>query len=261
MKKLAFITEPRKHKALKFVLENFLSILPEEWKVQINHGTGNIDYINSIIDSSKIISNAKQKNRLSLYNLKVENLTHKDESNLLRTKDFWDNINGDLLLKFECDTMLCPNSKHKISDFEKFKYIGGYWGVQLYYPLDDPYPTLKPGGAYHDTYKGPQVLPMNGALSLRNKKTMIDLVNNHFDDYLASGKPYSEDYFFSEYIQKPTTREVISFSIDNGYISPLNNEAPFGIHKPWSNKGGAYENIKKICKNVEILESLQQIEN
>ena len=31
MKKIAFITEPRKHKALKYVLENFLNILPEEW--------------------------------------------------------------------------------------------------------------------------------------------------------------------------------------------------------------------------------------
>ena len=37
MKKVAYITEPRKHKALKFVLENFLSILPKEWKFQINH--------------------------------------------------------------------------------------------------------------------------------------------------------------------------------------------------------------------------------
>ena len=45
MKKTAFITEPRKHKALKFVLENFISTLPKEWSFQINHGTKNIDYI------------------------------------------------------------------------------------------------------------------------------------------------------------------------------------------------------------------------
>ena len=38
MKKLAFISEPRKHKALKFVLENFLTILPKDWNIQINHG-------------------------------------------------------------------------------------------------------------------------------------------------------------------------------------------------------------------------------
>ena len=53
MKKTAFLSEPRKHKALKFVLENFISILPEEWDIQINHGTKNIDYIKKIVDESE----------------------------------------------------------------------------------------------------------------------------------------------------------------------------------------------------------------
>ena len=261
MKKLAFITEPRKHKALKYVLENFLTILPKEWFIQVNHGTYNENCIRNIIHESEIIFKSNQNGRLSLYNLGVKYMTHEDESNLLRTKEFWDNVDGDLLLKFECDTILCPNSKYKISQFEKYDYIGGYWGTQLYEPLDDLYPTLKPGGAYSRPYNRPQVLPMNGALSLRNKKTMLDLVDKCFDEYLAAGKPYSEDYFFSEYITKPTTRDVITFSIDNGYISPLNMEAPFGVHKPWANKGKAYEDIKKVCPEVEVLESLQQIEN
>ena len=56
MKKLAFITEPRKHKALEYVLENFLSILPEEWNVQVNHGTYNIDYIKNIINNNSCFS-------------------------------------------------------------------------------------------------------------------------------------------------------------------------------------------------------------
>ena len=261
MKKTAFITEPRKHKALKFVLENFLSILPEEWNIQINHSTENINYIKQVINNSEIISKADSQSRILLHNLKVKELTHEDESALSRSIDFWNSIDGDLLLKFECDTMLCPNSKHRISDFEKFKYIGGYWGTQLYSPLDSPYPTLKPGGAYHAPYKGPQVLPMNGALSIRDKQTMIDTITEFHTSHKASGKPYVDDYFFSEFISKPTTREVISFSIDNGYISPLNGEAPFGVHKPWANKGGAYEDIKIACKEVEILESLQQIED
>ena len=265
MKKIAFLSEPRRHKALKFVLENFLSILPKEWYVQVNHGTHNIDYIKSIVDESKILSEADTNGRFLLYNLGVENMTHKDESDLLRTEGFWDNIDGDLLLKFECDTMLCPNSEYKISQFEKYDYIGGYWGIQLYEPLDDLYPTLKPGGAYSSPYNGSQVLPMNGALSIRNKEVMLDLIKNKFEEYLASGKPYSEDYFFSEYIVKPTTRDVITFSIDNGYIEPLDMKAPFGVHKPWGGvpakgHGRAYDKIKEVCPEVEILKSFQEIE-
>ena len=42
---------------------------------------------------------------------------------------------------------------------------------------------------------------------------------------------------------------------------PINDKAPFGLHKPWVNKGNAYSAIKEICPEVTILESLQQIEN
>ena len=243
MKKVAFISEPRKHRAFKFVLENFLSVLPEEWGIQVNHGTENIDYLKKIIDESKIIS---ESNRISLYNLGVKNMTHKDESDLLRTEKFYDNIDGDLLLKFECDSILCPNSEYKISQFEKYDYIGGYWGSDLY-SLDDLYPRSK---------------PMNGGLSLRNKNVMVDLIKKYFDDYLASEKTWSEDYFFSEYIEKPLTRDVITFSIDNGYISPLEMKAPFGLHKPWGTTpskghGVAYQDIKKVCPEVIVLRCLQ----
>ena len=106
---------------------------------------------------------------------------------------------------------------------------------------------------------------MNGALSLRNKKVMMDIVKNYFEKYLVSNRTYSEDYFFSEYIDNPTTRDVITFSIDNGYIEPLDMKAPFGVHKPWGTTvakghGKAYDKIKEVCPEVEILKSLQYVE-
>ncbi len=259
IKKVAFITEPRKHPALSFVLENFMSILPNEWNFVINHGTENLDYIKSIIDNSPIISNLSSNNRITFNNLNVNNLQHEDESNLSKTEKFWDDLNGDLLLKFECDTILCPNSPYKIQDFEKHDFIGGYWGTELYYPLDEKYPTLKTCGTYSKPYNGPQVLPMNGALSLRKKDVMVDIIRNHLKKYTEDDKPYVDDYFFSEYVKKPTTREVITFSIDNGYISPLDGKAPFGVHKPWGNKGGAWENLRKVCPEIETLRRLNGV--
>ena len=166
-----------------------------------------------------------------------------------KSEEFWDNLDGDLLLKFECDTMLCPNSEYKINQFEKYDFIGGYWGRKSY-PLDEPYPKEK---------------PMNGGLSLRRKDTMINLIKNHLKEYKASGKPYADDYFFSEYIEKPITRDVRNFSIDNGYIEPLDMKAPFGVHKPWGTTphkghGVAYDKIREVCPEVETLKSLQSIE-
>ena len=80
------------------------------------------------------------------------------------------------------------------------------------------------------------------------------------------GKPLKAllENFFSEYIVKPTTRDVITFAIDNGYISPLDMKAPFGLHKPWGTTpskghGIAYQDIKKVCPEVEELKSLQEV--
>ena len=41
----AIIVEPREHKALAFVLENFLENLNDDWNVIILHGTENKKYV------------------------------------------------------------------------------------------------------------------------------------------------------------------------------------------------------------------------
>ena len=250
MKKVAYIVEPRKHAALRFVLQNFDSKLPPEYSIQIFHSKINERYVNDIINELNLTRN------VLLYNLGVTSFTHEDESNMVRTVNFWEKVDGDIALKFECDTILCPQSSHEISQFEHCPYIGGYWGTRLY-SLDSQYPTLKPGGAYSKPYNGPQVLPMNGGLSLRRVASMIDCIETYLDEYMQSGKPYSEDYFYSEYLPKPLTREVIQFSIDNGYIAPLNNELPYGLHKPWSNKGNVYNILNTLCPEIETLKHLQ----
>ena len=82
----AIIVEPRKHKALEYVLNNFLENLSNEWNIIIFHGNLNIDYINDIINHNLI----KYKNRISLINLNVDNLTINQYNELFITNlDFY----------------------------------------------------------------------------------------------------------------------------------------------------------------------------
>ena len=46
MEKVAIIVETRKHKALPFVINNVMSVLPDDWQLQIFYGTDNFEYIN-----------------------------------------------------------------------------------------------------------------------------------------------------------------------------------------------------------------------
>ena len=82
--------------------------------------------------------------------------------------------------------------------------------------------------------------------------------------YLCPGGNECEDYFFSACLdKKPLVSEVLSFSIDNGYVAPVVG-VPFGLHKPWGEipakgHGRAYNEIKEKCEDVELLESLHNV--
>ena len=240
MSKVALIIETREHEALPFVIDSVMNQLDDDWKLQIFHGTGNANYV-------KRITNRKYFDRTITTNLGFDSLPQWPESNdLMVTEALWEQCEGDTILYFEADSMICPNSNYKISDFEHFDYIGGYWG-NTEYPLDTEYPVV-----------------MNGGLSIRKKQFMLDIINNNLESYLKNGGNPCEDYFVSSQVKnKPTSREVRNFSIDCGYISPLDMKAPFAVHKPWGvtpskGHGRYYEDLKKVCKEVEELKSLQE---
>jgi hypothetical protein len=241
MSKVAVILETRCHMALPFVLHNVATILPKEWKIQIFHGTTNYEFIQDIINKDNILNN-----RIIFNNLGINSVSQEDSSKIMLSEDLWNACEGETILYFECDSILCPNSKHKVSDFDHFDYIGGYWGNRLY-ELDKPYPVV-----------------MNGGVSIRKKQFMLDIIKNEMYPYLERGGNPCEDYFVSACMKnRPTTRQVISFSIDCGYISPLNMEAPFAIHKPWGvnpakGHGRYYNEIKLVCEEAETLEKLQK---
>ena len=241
MSKVAIIVETRKHKALPFVLNNVLSILSEEWDLQIFHGSNNLDYINEVISENKYLGGRD----FFCNDLEIDTITADDSSlEIMLTEDFWNKVVGETVLYFECDTMLCSNSEYKVEDFEHFDYIGGYWGNELGM-LDNDYTRV-----------------MNGGLSIRKKSYMLDIIKNELQPYLDSGGNPCEDYFVTDRIRTiPKVRDVLTFSIDCGYMYPLNNKAPFGLHKPWGvnpakGHGKYYNEIKKVCENVEELERL-----
>tara|TARA_B110000495_G_C22971220_1_gene570045 strand:- start:806 stop:1471 length:666 start_codon:yes stop_codon:yes gene_type:complete len=221
-----------------------MSILPNNWSLQIFHGNNNLDFISDIINNDIILKNKE----VFLNDLGINSITQEDSSlEIMLKADFWNKVVGETVLYFECDSMLCPNSEYKVEDFEHFDYIGGYWGNQLDV-LDNDYTRV-----------------MNGGLSIRKKSYMLDIIKNELQPYLDRGGNPCEDYFVTDRIRTiPKVRDVLTFSIDCGYMYPLNNKAPFGLHKPWGvnpakGHGKYYNEIKKVCEGVERLEELNGV--
>jgi len=245
LSKVAVIVETRENDALPFVINNVMSILPDDWRLQIFHGSNNLDYIKEVIRKDELLEGLEDT---VFTNLGIDSITADDSSlEIMLTEDFWNKVVGETVLYFECDTMLCPNSEYKVGDFEHFDYIGGYWGNQLDM-LDNDYSKV-----------------MNGGLSIRKKSFMLDIIKNELQPYLDRGGNPCEDYFVTDRIRnRPKVRDVLNFSIDNGYMYPLDGKAPFGLHKPWGvnpakGHGKYYEDIIRVCEQVKELEILNGV--
>ncbi len=139
----AIIIEPRKHKALEFVLNNFANNLSNKWNIIVFHGTENKEYVENIIN--------KLDRNIKLENLNVKNLTITEYNKLLTTKSFYDKIPTEIFLIFQTDTIINKKNKNIIDKFIEYDYVGAPW---------------------RDGNVG------NGGLSLRRKSKMLEILNN-----------------------------------------------------------------------------------
>jgi len=216
----AIIIEPRKHKALSFVLRNFLTNLSDDWNIIIFHGNTNLDYILAILDKQL----SEYKSRITLHNLHVDNLTISEYNALLKRLDFYDKIPSETFLIFQTDTMIIEKHKELINSFMQYDYVGAPWDQNQRWTQG----IYKVG---------------NGGLSLRKKSKMIDIIN-------AGTTLINEDVFFSYpkhiALHKPSITDAMKFSIETIF-----SEITFGCHKPWQYINNnilfaAYPEIKEL---------------
>jgi hypothetical protein len=218
----AIIIEPREHKALEFVLSNFLENLSDDWNFIIFHGNKNIDFINNLFDNQL----KKYKYKVKLINLKIDNLTINDYNNLLVSKEFYNYIPTEIFLIFQTDTLICTDYKDSINDYIKYDYSGAPW---------------------KENEVG------NGGLSLRRKSKMLEIINN------CKYKNEPEDVYFSKAcnnikVNKPTIEDAKQFSVEAIY-----NNISFGVHKPWffMNKN-KLQTKNKFCNGLDKLIELNR---
>jgi hypothetical protein len=218
---IAVIVEPREHDNLKDVINNILENL-KDVNVLIFHGNKNKQFILSELNDNI--------DKIKLINLNVNNLTVREYSDLLLTKNFWNQINYERILLFQTDSCICNYSDLILKDCQKYGFVGAPTRKYREYPYQ------------------------NGGFSFRRNSAMIKALNTIKKDE----KYFPEDRFFS--LDKG--RVVLSahwdlanrFSVENYY-----NEKPFGQHKCW--KYQSEENMKKLINNYPILNIFKKLKN
>lgn len=197
MKYTAVIVEPRCHKALGFVLENFFQNLSDEWSFIIFHGTENDGFCRDVV------KDLNSYNRVVKYvNLYQSNLTLLQYNLLLTNVMFYNHIETETFLVFQTDSMIL--NKEQINEFLEYDYVGAPWAETG--------------------------LVGNGGLSLRRKSKMVEIIHAK-SSYINT--IYNEDGFFCHAqhnvpMRVPTFNEATRFSVETVF-----HDTPFGIHKPW----------------------------
>lgn len=209
-KNIVVIVEPRKHKAMQFVLQNLLE--NQNWDIQIFHGYDNKQYI---LD---IIKDLDRKDRIHLTLMKVHNLSIMDYNILLTSKSFYHHILcTDMILIVQTDSMICPGNLNLLSQFMEYDYVGAPWKYQ--------------------NNVG------NGGFSLRRKDKILEIL-----DKCPYTKKENEDIYFSNgcknmQLNKPQTEHAKYFSQEQ-----IISGKSFGIHLLKNSRNENEKNCKGIDK-------------
>lgn len=160
---------------------------------------------------------------------------HDRYSKLLFRKDFWEQLKCDHVLVMQSDTLLCPNSEVKITEFLDYDFIGG----------ETP--------QMHDhVLHGMTAAHMNGGLSLRKREAMLKCLSRK-DMHPGRGMDAIEDSYFNrcpDIAKRPTIPVMDRFALDNA-LKPV-HMVPFGMHKPWAGRFRV-ENMKS-CHGASDLQ-------
>jgi Protein of unknown function (DUF5672) len=233
----AIIIEPRKHKALYFVLHNVLDCLPSEWKIVFFHGTLNLEYSTPIVNEL----NNLYENRIQMVSLNVDNLTLMEYSKLLATKSMiYDYIPTEYFLVFQTDSMIFKKNIHLLDQFihSDYDYIGSPWLRIDYFRTREC------------DYIG------NGGFSLRKKSKMFEIM-----DKVPWNDKYEDLYFAHHYkdieIKKPPYEIAMQFCFDEAF-----HPIALAAHKPWfrDHTPVSYEIVRKTYPECDILKNLQGVE-
>lgn len=260
----AVIIEMRPIRRLTHVLQNFLELLPSDWKIHFLHADDNHAWVRNAPALSTYLSSG----HLELTPLRTFAPEHypmamaaryvskgqiisRDRvrhlaavhwyDNLLMSPDFWKAFKSPLVLLFQADSALCPSPSWTIDDFgDNFVFSGAPWPRNSLWFCRDSHEYRCVG---------------NSGLSLWRRGVVLALLNNshftsgwgasdHMDVFLArriQDKAWSDVLGGFEAV--PSDHEAARFAIESWYpgmhanasiSSSLLSYTPIGVHQPHS---------------------------
>ena len=221
--KAMVIVEPREHKYLKTVCEQFDKEMDPSWAMYVFHGK-------SAGDFAKEATLGIKRRRLHLIALDTDNLNANQYNELFKKASFWNQVHAEDILVFQTDTALCPASKYKIDQFTKYDYIGCATRhcvkiINGEIPKDE-----------HHFYGV-------GGLSFRKKSFMMKCIK---DNPNVTAK-FPEDVFFSNCVAESPNRPIDGYELSRFCSQTSFQKRSWGAHKLSRMIEGGLDEFLKFC--------------
>jgi hypothetical protein len=188
----------------EIIQDGHLKYVPEDWKLTL--------FLSK--ENRHLIDREKFKRNVEIIILPYDNFSVGDYNNLLTSTSFWSVLDSDKLLIIQSDSRLLRTG---VTEFLEYDFIGA--------PL------------YHIDFPA-----MNGGLSLRDKKAMLEVLNKH--PYRGEWIDGNEDIYFCNSLKKmngklPSKERAQLFSVET-----IENMGSLGTHAldKWHSK--------EVCEKI-----------
>ena len=221
---LAVIVDDRASPLVVNAVINVLQHIPTDWKVQIitlkkNWPFYNQSSLNSYIEKDRVFLTELDR---SANGMSSDNYINP----ILTSASFWHQVQGEQVLFFQIDSVLCSNSPWKITDFLGYDFIGAPW-------------------------KGGRCC--NGGLSIRNRTKILQMLENPWIYFYR--REQNEDYWFTDNLPHFNGR-IAPIPIAKRFsVETIYHPRPFAVHKPHLEVIGI-ENMTKLCNECPEVRSI-----
>jgi hypothetical protein len=221
--KAMVIVEPREHKYLKTVCEQFDKEMDPSWVMYVFHGKNAKTFAE---EATKGVT----RRVLHLMPLDTDNLNADQYNELFKQASFWKKVIAEDILVFQTDTALCPASKYKIDQFTKYDYIGCATRHSV---------KIINGEIPKDEHHFYGV----GGLSFRKKSFMMKCIK---DNPNVTAK-FPEDVFFSNCVAESPNRPKDGYELSRFCSQTAFQKPSWGAHKLSRMIEGGLDEFLKFC--------------
>lgn len=214
---IALIVDDRASQQVVNAVTNVLQHIPADWKVQIiapiqHWSFYNASSLHPLIISDRVFMTPLDFPRVDFTGAEFINL-------LLTSAEFWHQVQGEKILYFQIDSVICSNSSYKLTDFLEYDFIGAPW---------------TDGGC------------CNGGFSLRSRKKMLELFESGRARYRLHET--NEDVWLHRNLHRFNGRIAPNHIAKKFSVESIYYPRPFAVHKPHFKNLGS-DNMKRLCSD------------